>query len=61
MNPFGDLLKIYAERNPQGGSIYYGTDKKETWKELPRNPEGKMLKREIISKYWEEKGIKRRG
>ena len=34
MNPFGDLLKIYAERNPQGGSIYYGTDKKETWKEV---------------------------
>ena len=34
MNPFGDMLRIYAERNPQGGSIYYGTDKKETWKEL---------------------------
>jgi acyl-CoA synthetase (AMP-forming)/AMP-acid ligase II len=34
MNPFGDMLRIYAERNPRGGSIYYGTDKKETWKEL---------------------------
>ena len=30
-------------------------------KELPRTEEGKMLKREIIPKYWEEKGIKRRG
>jgi len=33
-NPFGDLLKIYAERNPKGVSIYYGTDIKETWREL---------------------------
>ena len=34
MNPFGDMLRIYAERNPKGVSIYYGTDRKETWKEL---------------------------
>ena len=34
MNPFGDLLKLYAERNPRGGAIYYGMDRKETWKEL---------------------------
>jgi len=33
-NPFGDLLKIYSKRNPKGVSIYYGTDVKETWKEL---------------------------
>jgi long-chain acyl-CoA synthetase len=32
------------------------------WKELPRDIDGgKMIKREILPKYWEEKGIKRRG
>ena len=32
------------------------------WKKLPRDPDGKMLKaREIMPKYWEEKGIKRGG
>ena len=31
------------------------------WRELSRTPDGKMLKKEIISKYWEERGIKRRG
>ncbi|VUT26955.1 MAG: long-chain fatty acid--CoA ligase, FadD-like protein [Candidatus Methanolliviera sp. GoM_oil] len=29
--------------------------------ELPKTPHGKTLKRELEKKYWEEKGIKRRG
>ena len=31
------------------------------WKELPRSLEGKMMKRVILPKYWEEKGINRKG
>ena len=31
------------------------------WKELPRTFEGKMIKRNILPEYWEDKGIKRRG
>ncbi|VUT24366.1 MAG: hypothetical protein MOIL_00478 [Candidatus Methanolliviera sp. GoM_oil] len=48
MNPFGDLLKIYAERNLQGGSIYYGTDKKETWKEVNDRGIGEVEKGKMI-------------
>ena len=46
----------------KGGLYGYKIPKKvDFWKELPRNPEGKMVKREIEKKYWEDKGIKRRG
>ena len=34
MNPFGDIIKTYAEKNPKGIAVYYGTKRKETWKEL---------------------------
>lgn len=30
-------------------------------KEIPKTPHGKTLKRELEKKYWEDKGIKRRG
>ena len=31
------------------------------WKELPRIDDGKMVKPIIVKKYWEDRGIKRRG
>lgn len=34
MNPNVDPLRTMAKRNPQGICIYYGTKRKETWKEL---------------------------
>ncbi len=33
MNAFGDLLKIYAERNPNGVSVVYG-DRRLSWKDI---------------------------
>ncbi len=33
MNAFGDLLKIYAERNPDGVSVVYG-DRRFSWKDV---------------------------
>ena len=33
----------------------------EFFEELPRLPDGKMLKRDLEKKYWEDRGIKRRG
>ncbi len=33
MNAFGDLLKIYAERNPNGVSVVYG-DRRYSWKDV---------------------------
>ena len=33
MNAFGDLLKIYAERNPKGVSVVYGNHRL-SWKDI---------------------------
>ncbi|VUT25913.1 MAG: Acetyl-coenzyme A synthetase [Candidatus Methanolliviera sp. GoM_oil] len=50
------------EECKKGGLYGYKMPKKvEFWRELPRNPEGKMEKHRITPKYWEDKGIKRRG
>jgi long-chain acyl-CoA synthetase len=55
--------KEIIERCKKEGLYGYKIPKKvDFWKELPREVEtGKMLKRDIIPKYWEDKGIKRRG
>jgi len=54
-----EIIKYCRE---EGLSGYKVPRKVDFWKELPRTEEGKMLKaRKIIPRYWEEKGIKRRG